>query len=130
MSTIFRAIICAMREKKKPNQPVFVLVTSLTDPEQMKPDLGCYSPKELAAKENTTTTSVYNWLNEGLPHLRRGAKGNIYIYYQDYIQWMIECAKADKPRVEIPSWAFRFIRDTSPKVIHRDPQNPEQISFL
>lgn len=119
-----------MRDSNKNKPTLYVLVTDPSDPEQLKPDTGCYSPKELAAKENTSTTSVYTWLSEGLPHLRRGAKGNIYIYYQDYIQWMIECAKADKPRVEVPSWAFRFIRDTSPKVIHRDPQNPEQISFL
>ena len=79
------------------------------------PDLGCYSPKELAAKENVTTTSVYSWIDQGLPVMRTGRKGNIRIYYQDFIQWMIDCATDERPVRDIPSWAFRFVKAATPK---------------
>lgn len=82
---------------------LYCIVTNPTDPSQVKPDLGYYSPKELAAKENTTITSVYSWIRNGLPCLRQGRMGNIRIYYQDYIQWMIECARGDKPADDVPS---------------------------
>lgn len=79
------------------------------------PDLGCYSPKELAAKENVTTTSVYSWIDQGLPVMRTGRNGNIRIYYQDFIQWMIDCATDERPVRDIPSWAFRFVKAATPK---------------
>lgn len=80
-----------------------------------RPDVGCYSPKELAAKENVTTTSVYSWIDQGLPVMRTGRKGNIRIYYQDFIQWMIDCATDERPVRDIPSWAFRFVKAATPK---------------
>lgn len=80
-----------------------------------RPDVGCYSPKELAAKENVTTTSVYSWIDQGLPIMRTGRKGNIRIYYQDFIQWMIDCATDERPVRDIPSWAFRFVKAATPK---------------
>ncbi|MCF0225658.1 MAG: hypothetical protein HUK20_15435 [Fibrobacter sp.] len=104
-----------MRDKNINKPTLYILVSDPSDPEQVKPDVGCYSPKELAFKENTTTTSVYSWVNNGLPHMRRGEHGNILINYQDYIQWMIECARKDKTNVEIPAWAFRFVKDSTPK---------------
>ena len=79
-------------KKTQAYRPLYCIVTMPADPSQLKPDMGMYSPKELAAKENTSTTSVYSWIDQGLPVMRRGDKGNILIHYQDYIQWMIDCA--------------------------------------
>lgn len=109
-----------MREKT-----LFCIVTNPTDPSQVRPDVGYYSPKELAAKENTSVTSVYTWIKEGLPIMRQGKLGNIRIYYQDYIQWMIDCAMADRKVASIPSWAYRFVRSTKPRV-KVDPRNTAQ----
>ena len=47
--------------------------------------------------------------------------GNILIHYQDYIQWMIDCAYLEKNVRDIPSWAFRFVKSTMPK----RPPNPK-----
>lgn len=109
---------------------LYCIVTQPTDPSQVKPDMKTYSPKELAAKENVSTTSVYSWIEQGLPVMRRGDKGNILIHYQDYIQWMIDCAYQDKSVRDIPSWAFRFVKSARPKTNRDDPNNPDQISFL
>lgn len=79
-----------------------------------KPDTMAYSPKELAFKEGVSVTSVYTWIRSGLPVMRRGDKGNILIQYQDYIQWMIDCAKDEAPGHEVPSWAFRFVKAATP----------------
>lgn len=76
-----------------------------------KPDLGHYSPKELAAKERVTPTCVYQWLKDGLPAMRQGKLGNFRIYYQDYVRWMIDCARQPDCKVKgIPVWAFWFVR--------------------
>ena len=99
-----------MREKT-----LYCIVTQPTTRDKIKPDMGYYSPKELAAKENTTTTSVYSWIEHGLPVMRSGEKGNIRIYYQDYIQWMIDCARMERPERDIPSWAYRFVKASTPK---------------
>lgn len=99
-----------MREKT-----LYCIVTQPTTRDQIKPDMGYYSPKELAAKENTTTTSVYSWIEHGLPVMRSGERGNIRIYYQDYIQWMIDCARLERPERDIPSWAYRFVKASTPK---------------
>lgn len=81
-----------------------------------KPDTNSYSPKELAAKEQVSTTAVYTWIQDGLPVMRRGKFGNILINYQDYIQWMIDCARAvEPPTRDIPSWAYRFVKAATPK---------------
>lgn len=105
-----------MPEKKtQAYRPLYCIVTMPADPSQLKPDMGMYSPKELAAKENTSTTSVYSWIDQGLPVMRRGDKGNILIHYQDYIQWMIDCAYHERKVRDIPSWAFRFVKSTDPK---------------
>lgn len=106
----------SMPDKKlRCNKPLYCIVTMPANPDDLKPDMGYYSPKELAAKEKTTTTSVYSWIDHGLPVMRSGEKGNIRIYYQDYIQWMIDCAMMDRPERDIPSWAFRFVKSTEPK---------------
>lgn len=91
---------------------LYCIVTQPADPSSVKPDMGYYSPKELAAKELVSTTSVYTWLKAGLPCMRQGMLGNIRIYYQDYIQWMIDCAANERAVSDIPSWAFRYVRAT------------------
>ncbi len=119
-------------------KPLYCIVTQPTSPSQLKPDMGLYSPKELAAKENTTTTSVYSWIAQGLPVMRRGDKGNILIHYQDYIQWMIDCAYKERSVRDIPSWAFRFVKSTKPEkkpvVVAQRPipskDRTETLSFL
>lgn len=125
-----------MPEIKKPysapqvTKTLYCIVTQPTDPSQVKPDLNTYSPKELAAKENVSTTNVYSWIEQGLPVMRRGKMGNILIHYQDYIQWMIDCAYNEKNVRDIPSWAFRFVKSTTPKtprkMVKKEPQTPER----
>lgn len=104
-----------MPEKKSQNKTLYCIVTQPIDPSMVKPDMNTYSPKELAAKEGVSTTNVYSWIEQGLPVMRRGKMGNILIHYQDYIQWMIDCAYKEKNVRDIPSWAFRFVRSTQPK---------------
>lgn len=113
-----------MREKT-----LFCIVTIPTDPRQVTPDVGYYSPKELAAKENTSVTSVYTWIKEGLPIMRQGKLGNIRIYYQDYIQWMIDCARSERNVNDVPAWAYKFVKSTEPRV-KVDPRNPLQTSLF
>ena len=92
-------------------RPLYCIVSSLAEAASAKPDLGCYSPKELAAKEGVSPKAVYNWVRDGLPALRHGEKGDIQIYYQDYVQWMIECARQPDCKVKgVPVWAFWFVR--------------------
>lgn len=92
-------------------RPLYCIVASIADAASAKPDLGCYSPKELAAKEGVTPKAVYTWVREGLPALRHGEKGDIQIYYQDYIHWMIECARLPDCDVKnVPVWAYWFVR--------------------
>lgn len=93
----------------------YCIVTEISQAQKCEPDLGHYSPKELAAKEHVSQTCVYNWLNAGLPCMRQGKFGNIRIYYQDYIQWMIDCASEQKSVRDIPGWAFRFVRSATPR---------------
>jgi hypothetical protein len=102
-------------KKTQAYRPLYCIVTMPADPSQLKPDMGTYSPKELAAKEKVSTTNVYSWIEQGLPVMRRGDKGNILIHYQDYIQWMIDCAYNERKVRDIPSWAFRFVKSTEPK---------------
>lgn len=102
-------------KKTQAYRSLYCIVTMPADPSQLKPDMGTYSPKELAAKENVSTTNVYSWIEQGLPVMRRGDKGNILIHYQDYIQWMIDCAYHERKVRDIPSWAFRFVKSTEPK---------------
>ena len=116
-------------KKTQAYRPLYCIVTMPADPSQLIPDMGTYSPKELAAKENTSTTSVYSWIDQGLPVMRRGDKGNILIHYQDYIQWMIDCAYKERNVRDIPSWAFRF-KSTQPKMKRDDPKNPDQLSLF
>ena len=92
-------------------RPLYCIVASIADAASAKPDLGCYSPKELAAKEGVTPKTVYEWVQKGLPALRHGEKGDIQIYYQDYIHWMIECARQPDCKVkDVPVWAYWFVR--------------------
>ena len=121
-----------MPEIKKPysapqvTKTLYCIVTQPTDPSQVKPDLNTYSPKELAAKENVSTTNVYSWIEQGLPVMRRGKMGNILIHYQDYIQWMIDCAYKEKNVRDIPSWAFRFVKSATPKTVKKTPEMPKK----
>ena len=105
----------------KVTKTLYCIVTNPADPSQVKPDMNQYSPKELAAKENVSPQAVYSWIEQGLPVMRRGKMGNILIHYQDYIQWMIDCAYLEKNVRDIPSWAFRFVKSTMPK----RPPNPK-----
>lgn len=116
-------IFLFMRDKT-----LYCIVTNPTDPSQVRPDVGYYSPKELAFKEGVSTTSVYAWLKEGLPSMRQGRLGNIRIYYQDYIQWMIECALHERNIADIPSWAFRYVRSTRIKA-RSFTEGPEQLTL-
>lgn len=93
------------------DRPLFCIVADPAHARAAKPDLGKYSPKELAAKERVTTTIVYSWLNDGLPAMRQGSRGRFQIYYQDYIRWMIECARRPDCKVKsVPVWAYWFVR--------------------
>ena len=93
------------------SRPLYCIVSSFAQASAAKPDLGHYSPKELAAKEGVTATRVYHWLHDGLPAMRQGKLGNFRIYYQDYVQWMIECARQPDCKVkDVPVWAFWFVR--------------------
>lgn len=96
------------------NRTLYCIVADPMHAAVAKPDTGYYTPKELAFKEGVSTTSVYSWIRGGLPVMRQGHLGNIRIYYQDYIQWMIDCAREDFPSVNIPSWAFRFVKAATP----------------
>ena len=91
-------------------RPLFCIVASRAEALAAKPDMGKYSPKELAAKEGVSPKAVYAWVREGLPALRHGEKGDIQIYYQDYIHWMIECARLPDCKVKVPVWAYWFVR--------------------
>ena len=59
----------------------------------------------------TTIFPIYAWVREGLPALRHGEKGDIQSYYQDYVHWMIECARLPDCKVKnVPVWAYWFVR--------------------
>lgn len=91
-------------------RPLFCIVASPEQARLAKPDLSTYSPKELAAKERVTVTTVYRWVRLGLPVLRRGTKGDIVVHYQDYVNWMIDCARDPETRVSPPVWAYWYLR--------------------
>lgn len=98
-------------DKIMTDRPLFCIVASREQASLAKPDLGKYTPKELAAKEGVSPIAVYAWLREGLPAMRQGSRGHIQIYYQDYVHWMIECARLPDCKVKsIPVWAFWFVR--------------------
>ena len=93
------------------DRPIFCIVASRAEAAKAKPDLGKYSPKELAAKEGVKPKTVYEWVRAGLPALRHGPKGDIDIYYQDYVRWMIECARLPDCNVKnVPVGAYWFFR--------------------
>lgn len=96
-------------------RPLFCIVASMEQARIAKPDVSNYSPKELAAKERVTDSTVYRWVRLGLPAMRRGRKGDILVNYQDYVMWMIECARDTESKVEAPAWAYWFIRDRNAK---------------
>ena len=93
------------------DRPLYCIVADPAQARLAKPDLGKYSPKELAAKEGVAPKTVYAWVRAGLPALRHGPKGDIEIYYQDYVHWMIECARNPENEVKgVPVWAYWFVR--------------------
>ena len=92
-------------------RPLYCIVADKEHAKLAKPDLGKYSPKELAAKEGVKPKTVYGWLHSGLPALRHGDRGDFQIYYQDYVAWMIECARLPDCKVKgVPVWAYWFVR--------------------
>ncbi|MBR4792492.1 MAG: hypothetical protein IK038_02395 [Bacteroidaceae bacterium] len=98
-------------------RPLFCIVSSRAEAENALPDLGRYSPKQLADKEEVTDTTVRAWLREGLPYVRQGKRGRIFIYYQDYVNWIIDCARDPDSKVEAPVWAYWFLRSrTLPEI--------------
>ena len=119
-----------MPDKKPYHKPLitktlYCIVTQPANPADLEPDIGSYSPKELAFKENVSQQAVYSWIDQGLPVMRRGKMGNIIIHYQDYIQWMIDCAYLERNVRDIPSWAFRFVKSTKPKKVpQKGPETP------
>lgn len=92
-------------------RPLFCIVASREQARLAKPDLSNYSPKQLAAKEGVTDTTVYRWVKLGLPAMRHGEKGDILVNYQDYVRWMIECARDPDTKVSPPAWAYWFLRN-------------------
>ena len=93
------------------DRPLYCIVADKAQASLAKPDLGKYSPKELAAKERVAPKTVYEWVKAGLPSLRHGERGDIQIYYQDYVQWMIDCARLPDCKVKgVPVWAYWFVR--------------------
>lgn len=93
------------------DRPLYCIVADKKHAKLAKPDLGKYSPKELAAKEGVKPKTVYGWVQAGLPALRHGERGDIQILYQDYVQWMIDCARNPDSKVKgVPVWAYWFIR--------------------
>jgi fructose-1,6-bisphosphatase len=91
-------------------RPLFCIVADKNAAASVRPDLNSYTPKQLADKEQVSLTSVYNWIKEGLPIMRQGKRGNIKIHYQDYVNWMIDCAKDDNSSVAAPAWAYWCVR--------------------
>lgn len=91
-------------------RPLFCIVASREQARLAAPYLSNYSPKELADKERVTVTTVYRWVKNGLPVLRQGENGNILIHYQDYINWMIDCARDPETKVSPPVWAYWYLR--------------------
>ena len=72
--------------------------------------MNTYTPKGLADKEKVKPKTVYNWIRDGLPALRQGKRGPFKIHYQDYVNWMIECARDPDTKVTPPAWAYWCIR--------------------
>ena len=91
-------------------RPLFCIVADPRLARTVKPDVGNYSPKELADRERVTVTTVYRWVKNGLPVLRQGENGNILVNYQDYINWMIDCARDPDTKVSPPVWAYWYLR--------------------
>lgn len=91
-------------------RPLFCIVASREQARLARPDVSNYSPKELADKERVTVTTVYRWVKNGLPVLRHGPKGDILVNYQDYINWMIDCARDPETKVSPPVWAYWYLR--------------------
>ena len=105
------------------------LVAERSDLTVVRPDTGLYTPKQLAAKEQVSVSSVYGWVRDGMPVMRQGRGGNIKICYQDYIRWMIECARESfPPSREMPAWAYRFVRAEPPRCANLpDPKRVEKV---
>lgn len=113
-------------------RPLYCVVRDASEFRQFRPDMGHYSPKQLAAKEDTTPTSVYSWISQGLPVMRTGVRGNIRIYYQDFVQWMIECARSGREDVrDVPPWAYRFVKaERKRRAGMRIDASDGQLSFI
>ena len=70
-----------------------------------------FTPKQLAAREEVSTSAVYSWIRLGMPAMRRGLRGRFKIVYADFVAWMVDCARASVPSVpSIPAWAYRKAR--------------------
>ena len=92
------------------DRPLFCIVASREQARLVKPDVSNYTPKELAAKERVSLTTVYRWVRLGMPVMRQGENGNILVNYQDYVNWMIDCARDPDTKVNPPAWAYWCVR--------------------
>lgn len=92
-------------------RPLYCIVATKEQAMKAVPDMGQYTPKELANKERVSDTTVYKWIKEGLPAMRRGKRGTIKIWYQDYVQWMLDCARDPDNKVSgVPVWAYWHVK--------------------
>ena len=91
-------------------RPLFCIVADRNHAALAEPDMNTYTPKGLADKEKVKPKTVYNWIRDGLPALRQGKRGPFKIHYQDYVNWMIECARDPDTNVNPPAWAYWCIR--------------------
>ena len=91
-------------------RPLFCIVASREQARLVKPDVSNYSPKELAAKERVSLPTVCRWVRLGMPVMRQGENGNILVNYQDYVNWMIDCARDPDTKANPPAWAYWCVR--------------------
>ena len=94
-----------------PERPLYCIVATKEQALKAVPDMNTYTPKELAGKEQVSVNVVYGWIRAGLPKMRRGSRGTIKIFYQDYVQWMIDCARnPDNQVTNVPVWAYWHVK--------------------
>ena len=91
-------------------RPLFCIVADPSMARVARPDVSNYSPKGLAAKELVTVTTVYRWVRLGMPVMRKGRNGDITVNYQDYVNWMIDCARDPDTKANPPAWAYWCVR--------------------
>lgn len=73
------------------------------------------TPKELAHKEQVSLNAVYYWMRKGMPFIRRGKLGSIFIELHQYVNWMTESAKSiqkgESPVAnDVPRWILDAVK--------------------